>query len=326
MSASVVGRVWPRMTGSAAGIADLEARLAALLPVGWPTAHPSAPVALGCSQGRLLPLTGGRWARVGGETGSGSSSVLSDRIDILDPATWTWSAGPRLPQARSACALIPLPGGGGLIVGGILPAGWTNTCYRLSADGQTLTQIASLNTTRGVPAVALCLKHGVLAGKVVVLGGWNGSRLYSYEVWDPDADTWTAAACDYCYFRGAAIELPDGRVLVTGGWDAPQQAHYWDPYLNSWAGAPTLPVASDSHCLVDIPALGGALLLSESFTPSAMWIWDYAGSRWGSAIGYRTLGLRGVYCGAAGNSVVTVGGFLSSNNDTVSQVQSYRFG
>ena len=55
-------------------------------------------------------------------------------------------------------------------------------------------------------------------GRVLVLGGSNGTTLSAAEIYDPTTDTWTKARPLATPRREhAAALLPDGRVLVTGG-------------------------------------------------------------------------------------------------------------
>jgi hypothetical protein len=57
-------------------------------------------------------------------------------------------------------------------------------------------------------------------GKVLVVGGYNGSYLSSAELYDPVTGTWTATGALSTARRShAATLLPNGKVLVAGGWN-----------------------------------------------------------------------------------------------------------
>ena len=58
-------------------------------------------------------------------------------------------------------------------------------------------------------------------GKVLVTGGCCFSNSNSAEVYSPDTGTWSSTggmAVDRAFY--AATLLPDGKVLITGGWTA----------------------------------------------------------------------------------------------------------
>ena len=88
-------------------------------------------------------------------------------------------------------------------------------------------------------------------GKVLVTGGSYGAGTnnastpaYAAEMWDPGTERWTtmASAQAVRIYHSAALLLPDGRVLTTGGDGITQVELYSPPYL--FAGArPTITAA-----------------------------------------------------------------------------------
>jgi hypothetical protein len=77
-------------------------------------------------------------------------------------------------------------------------------------------------------------------GKVLVTGGTSGpgfnntsTPVYAAEMWDPGTERWTtrASAQTPRLYHSAALLLPDGRVLTTGGDNYPQVEVYSPPYL-----------------------------------------------------------------------------------------------
>src|SRR6266513_3253535 len=85
-------------------------------------------------------------------------------------------------------------------------------------------------------------------GKVLVTGGTSGpgfnndtTPVFAAEMWDPATESWTTMASAQAprLYQSAALLLPDGRVLTTGGDDITQVELYSPPYL--FAGArPTI--------------------------------------------------------------------------------------
>ncbi len=91
-------------------------------------------------------------------------------------------------------------------------------------------------------------------GRILVTGGFDsrdeGQTLASGEIYDPAADRWTPIAPMGGTRMGhTASLLPDGRVLVAGGYrNRPAQAilataEIYDPRTNGWTPAPALAVA-----------------------------------------------------------------------------------
>jgi len=78
-------------------------------------------------------------------------------------------------------------------------------------------------------------------GTVLVTGGTSGpgfnnatTPVYAAELWDPATETWTTLASSNGIprlYHSAALLLPDGRVLSTGGNDYPTPEAFSPPYL-----------------------------------------------------------------------------------------------
>ena len=87
-------------------------------------------------------------------------------------------------------------------------------------------------------------------GRVLIAGGLY-TQATSVEIYDPIADTRTAAASMITARRvHAAVRLDDGRVLVAGGNTLPPgtpsyrpitSAEVYDPVTNTWSPAGTTP-------------------------------------------------------------------------------------
>ena len=77
-------------------------------------------------------------------------------------------------------------------------------------------------------------------GKVLVTGGTSGpgfnnasTPVFAAEMWDPATETWSTMASAQVprLYHSAALLLPDGRVLTTGGNGYPDTEVYSPPYL-----------------------------------------------------------------------------------------------
>ena len=114
-------------------------------------------------------------------------------------------------------------------------------------------------------------------GKVLVTGGCAGSGcdsvLSSSELYDPATRSFAAAApMSIPRASHVAVPLPDGRVLVAGGWSgqsATASAEIYDPATSRWAPAGEMNQPSESP--IGVPLPGGRVLLigGEARTGSA---------------------------------------------------------
>lgn len=90
-------------------------------------------------------------------------------------------------------------------------------------------------------------------GTVLMTGGTSGpghnnadTPVFTAELWDPATETWTTMASGTAprLYHSAALLLPDGRVVVTGGDNVPDVEIFSPPYLfkgarPAMAGVPT---------------------------------------------------------------------------------------
>jgi len=99
-----------------------------------------------------------------------------------------------------------------------------------------------------------------LMARVLVAGGISNdaSALSSAELYDPATNSWSAAgSLDTARYTHTATLLPNGKVLVAGGWDsgikgstlakALASAELYDPATNSWSSADNLATARYVH-------------------------------------------------------------------------------
>lgn len=110
-------------------------------------------------------------------------------------------------------------------------------------------------------------------GRILVIGGWRHSGLSSYvppladaQIYDPGSNTWAeAASLKTARAQHAAVALPDGRILVTGGMNhAPvASSEIYDPMSDTWTKAASLPQALYGHA---VAISGGLVMVSGGFS------------------------------------------------------------
>ena len=130
------------------------------------------------------------------------------------------------------------------------------------------TEAKSLQFSRGAHTAVL-----LDDGRVLVIGGWStwkdcGSFPPDGDamLYDPQADTWTATGPMVTpRLDGESVRLPDGRVLVAGGFNyenpVPKiwaSTEIYDPASNTWTAAANLAQARYTHDLVSAPGWSGA--------------------------------------------------------------------
>jgi N-acetylneuraminic acid mutarotase len=176
-------------------------------------------------------LSNGKVLIVGGCEGGGISATSLTSAELYDPANGTWSYTGSLNTPRSDQTATLLRSGEVLVAGGSIGGNGsitvscspvTNSAELYDAATGTWGYTGKLNTSR-VEHTATLLPNG----KVLIAGGDsvtctpNSSTawiLYTSEVYDPEAGTWSRSA-DLGVRRSGhtATLLPDGTVLMSGG-------------------------------------------------------------------------------------------------------------
>jgi N-acetylneuraminic acid mutarotase len=133
----------------------------------WSAAAPLATrrnaAAAAVVDGKLYVIGG----RAPGIRASDQTSLAS--VEVYDPATNTWRAGPDLPQARSGAAAVALGGKVYVLGGESTPGGVRNTVSRLDPATGSWTELA------GMPFSAHGLAAVVVDEAIVVMGGFSSA-------------------------------------------------------------------------------------------------------------------------------------------------------
>jgi hypothetical protein len=124
-------------------------------------------------------------------------------------------------------------------------------------------------------------------GRVLVVHA-DSNELDDPELYDPDTGTWTATGktINRGLGAGAAVLLPDGKVLVPGGGIYPRMldaAELFDPNTGSWTAAGNMHAPRDevtATLLADGTVLVAGPTSSSTFPPSSAELYDPASGTW----------------------------------------------
>jgi N-acetylneuraminic acid mutarotase len=176
----------------------------------WSTTSPMSSARAGHA---LMLLPNGKVLAVGGS----NSSTIFATAELYDPASGTWSAARPMATGRTSVVAVLLANGKVLVSGGY------NGSYLASAElydpaSDSWSTTGSMTTPReGHTATVLS------SGKVLVVAGRSTTSTYltAAEVYDPATGTWSAAGAlsTAARINHVATRLPNGKVLVTGGYN-----------------------------------------------------------------------------------------------------------
>lgn len=174
--------------------------------------------------------------------GFGPTDTLSS-AELYAPGSETWSSAGFFIGKRFLHTATRLNDGRVLVVGGANGTGSSLASVQLFDPGLvTWSDAQSLATSRDQHTATLMPN-----GKVLVAGGQHNvagspsENLTSAEIYDPDTNTWASAGnLNQARLRHTATLMPDGKVLVAGGWGGSQlnSSELYDPGANSWGRYP----------------------------------------------------------------------------------------
>ena len=181
-------------------------------------------------------LLDGRVLVVGG--GDGDQNDLT--AELYDPDSGTWSATGSMvkPHARGFRATL-LRDGKVLVGEDVEPETDPSTSGILGAEVYDPATGTWTVTGKMVSVVREGLPTLLRDGRVLVVHPGIAGLRGSAELYDPDTGTWTATGSPTTpgLGAGAAVLLPDGKVLVPGGGIYPKMldaAEVYDPSTGSW--------------------------------------------------------------------------------------------
>ncbi len=231
-------------------------------PLGVPRAYP---VAILLTDGRVLV------------TGGSDHQVPLASAEIYDPATNSWSITGSMSVGRTDFAGVRLPDGRVLVAGGGTttssgPA--TNTAEIYDPSSGAWQRVASMHTRR-----AYLTLTALGDGRVLAAGGLSGypsqgAASATAEIYDPASNSWTVTAplVGAVYSQTANL-LPDGSVLLAGGWNSPAQSagalpmvQLFDPRSGIWTSGP--PMLEGRAYARTVTLLDGRVVVAGGFSAS----------------------------------------------------------
>ena len=222
-------------------------------------------------------LLDGRVLVVGGASDENERSA-----EIYDPDTGTWSATGNMLKPHSGFLAFPatLLRDGRVLVGDADDPGALDPTFGAEVyDPDSGTWTPTGRMIKANPGTATLLRDG----RVLV----TGSDGTSSQLYDPDSGTWASAGKMVTSRRGhAAILLPDGRVLVVGGFDvsndhAFDSAELYDPATGIWTAIAPMHRAKGSTRVTLLPD-GSVLVVGgpDIHSPTPPELYDSASGTW----------------------------------------------
>jgi hypothetical protein len=207
------------------------------------TFSPTGPMTVGRTGAVAAPLPDGRVLVAGGSTSG--SEVLSS-AEIFNLATGAFSPTGPMTTPRVDAAAAPLPDGRVLVAGG-----YDGTSHQFVSSAEVFNPATNTFSSAGIGSMSVPRYRAVAAplpdGRVLVAGGEfpgqsgrdPGVVYSSAEVFDPATNRFSSAGIGSMSTPRAeavAAPLPDGRVLVAGGYDL-ASAEVFDPATNGFSSA-----------------------------------------------------------------------------------------
>lgn len=240
-----------------------SARLASAQAVVYPNWRYTGNLNVDRSSYTATVLQNGKVLIVGGYGNCSFRCTTHNTAELYDPTTGTWSSTGNLSTPRAVHTATLLPNGNVLVVGGEFNFPNSSGSFLKSTElydpaTGTWSSTGNLNTARAGHTATLLPN-----GKVLVAGSFNNClglsclNLKNAELYDPASGTWSNTG-NLNTGRGGhkAIMLPNGKVLVAGGYSIPDcpdhcyvlnSAELYDPSTGAWSNTGNLNTGRGGH-------------------------------------------------------------------------------
>jgi len=199
--------------------------------------------------------------------GFGPNFVPLNSAEIYDQKTNTWTPTGSMNVARGEFATVVLNDGRVLAVGGVAAAGPIASAEIYDPRTGIWTLTGSMSTGRNDLALVV-----LRDGRVLAAGGGMGAetlpRHASAEIFDPHTGQWTPTGpmtAPRSEVEDASVLLPDGRVLVPGGYSAPHtpvsSSDLYDPRTGTWTASGSMSVVRAGHSSIVLRGNRGVLVM-----------------------------------------------------------------
>jgi N-acetylneuraminic acid mutarotase len=216
----------------------------------------AASLATGREEHTATLLSNGKVLVAGGTDGRGT--VLAS-AELYDPVKGRWTSAGAMSETRIDHTATLLPSGKVLVAGGLVmpypgPSLASAELYDPSTNGWSMAAPMIESRTRHTATL-------LPDGRVLLVGGQRfdfhdgglfPGRPTDAEIYDPKANRWSSTApMGASRLAQTATQLPDGRVLVTGGQDEDsvtlKSTEIYDAPQDRWISAAPMAVARSGH-------------------------------------------------------------------------------
>jgi hypothetical protein len=173
--------------------------------------------------------------------------------EIYDPGTNEWTPTTSMLQPREGAAAADLPDGDVLVMGGFFEGEPQSTAEIYDPATETWTATESMGVGREGPAAATLPE-----GRIIVDGGVSkvegkDEAVASVEIYNPESGNWSSLyipPLSHARAFASAATLPDGYVMVTGGWEPSDlpiaSTEIYSPATGFWYAGKPLPGVLDN--------------------------------------------------------------------------------
>ena len=287
------------------------------------------------SDGRVL-VSGGKVSRVP------SSLQATTAVTLYDPASDLWIERASMSTARAEHTATMLAGDRVLVTGG------SNTHVGVFASAERYDPVSNAWTSAGAMSSPRYKHTATLLGdgRVLVAGGSNTNGSCdcttfekSVDLHDPATNAWSVTGTLLtARYEHTATRLPNGRILVTGGFGGVQDTLHaggatlgsveiYDPALGVWSAAAPMSTPRRQHTavLLDSGLVVVAGGVSSTTSLASAEVYDPASNTWTPVTPMSTARQSHLAVRLSGGNVLVLGGFNNASSPVfgVQTAESY---